>query len=63
MNRAKANLILTMLTGLALLTTPLATKAWERGKVETFARLPPVRRIPRGSPRTVRATSMSPRWR
>ena len=49
---------------LALLATPLATKAWERGKVETFATLPArVRRIPRGSPWTARATSTSSRWR
>ena len=52
-----------MLMLLALLATPLATKAWERGKVETFATCPRVRRIPRGSPWTVRATSTSPRWR
>ena len=30
----------TMLMVLALLATPFATKAWERGEVETFATLP-----------------------
>ncbi|WP_341318453.1 hypothetical protein WN982_25785 [Paraburkholderia sp. IMGN_8] len=31
-----------------LLTTPLAAKAWERGKVETFATLPPGEAHPEG---------------
>ena len=35
MNRAK-----TILTLLALLATPIAAQAWERGKVERFATLP-----------------------
>jgi sugar lactone lactonase YvrE len=33
---------------LVLLTMPLATKAWERGKVETFATLPPGEAHPEG---------------
>jgi sugar lactone lactonase YvrE len=42
-NRAKTVLLL-----LALLAIPLATKAWERGKVETFATLPPGEAHPEG---------------
>ena len=38
----------TMLMALALLATPLATKAWERGKVETFATLPAGEAHPEG---------------
>jgi sugar lactone lactonase YvrE len=38
----------TMLMMLALLATPLATKAWERGKVETFATLPAGEAHPEG---------------
>ena len=45
MNRAKTMLILPLLVFLA---TPLATKAWERGKVETFATLPPGEAHPEG---------------
>lgn len=45
MNRAKTMLILPLL---AFLATPLATKAWERGKVETFATLPPGEAHPEG---------------
>ena len=37
-----------MLAGLALLATPLATHAWERGKVETFATLPAGEAHPEG---------------
>jgi sugar lactone lactonase YvrE len=48
MNRPKAMLMLPMLIGLVLLATPLATKAWERGKVETFATLPPGEAHPEG---------------
>ena len=33
---------------LALLATPFATQAWERGKVETFATLPPGEAHPEG---------------
>ncbi len=40
--------MLTMLMLLVLLATPLATKAWERGKVETFATLPPGEAHPEG---------------
>ena len=57
MNRAKTMLMLLPV----FLATPLATKAWERGKVETFATLPPGEAHPGGSPRTARA-SMSSRW-
>ena len=45
MNRARTMLILPLLVFLA---TPLATKAWERGKVETFASLPPGEAHPEG---------------
>ena len=38
----------TMLMVLALLATPFATKAWERGEVETFATLPPGEAHPEG---------------
>jgi sugar lactone lactonase YvrE len=48
MHRAKAILMLPMLTWLVLLVTPIATKAWERGKVETFATLPPGEAHPEG---------------
>ena len=51
MYRAKAKLMLPMLpmlAGLALLATPPATQAWERGKVETFATLPPGEAHPEG---------------
>ncbi|WP_233446765.1 SMP-30/gluconolactonase/LRE family protein [Paraburkholderia terrae] len=48
MIRAKTMLILPMLTLLVLLTTPLAAKAWERGKVETFATLPTGEAHPEG---------------
>jgi hypothetical protein len=41
-------LLLPMLILLVLLTTPLATKAWERGKVETFATLPTGEAHPEG---------------
>jgi sugar lactone lactonase YvrE len=37
-----------MLTWLVLLAMPIATKAWERGKVETFATLPPGEAHPEG---------------
>jgi streptogramin lyase len=42
-NRAK-----TILTWLVLLATPLAAQAWERGKVERFATLPPGEAHPEG---------------
>jgi len=45
MKRAWAPLILPMLI---LLATPLAAEAWERGKVETFAALPPGEAHPEG---------------
>ena len=48
MNRAKAILMLPMLMGLVLLATPIATQAWERGKVETFAKLPAGEAHPEG---------------
>ena len=48
MNRAKAMLMLPMLMWLVLLATPIATKAWERGKVETFATLPAGEAHPEG---------------
>ena len=48
MNRPKAMLMLPMLIGLVLLATPIATKAWERGKVERFATLPPGEAHPEG---------------
>jgi sugar lactone lactonase YvrE len=48
MNRAKAILMLPMLMGLVLLATPIATMAWERGKVETFATLPAGEAHPEG---------------
>jgi sugar lactone lactonase YvrE len=38
----------TMVMALALLATPLATQAWERGKVETFANLPAGEAHPEG---------------
>jgi len=44
----KMNLIKTMLMLLVLLATPFATKAWERGKVETFATLPAGEAHPEG---------------
>jgi sugar lactone lactonase YvrE len=47
-NRAKTMLILPMLVLLVLLATPLATNAWERGNVETFATLPPGEAHPEG---------------
>jgi hypothetical protein len=40
MYRPKAHPMLPMLAALALLATPPATQAWERGQVETFATLP-----------------------
>ncbi|MGT2493859.1 hypothetical protein ACU4GD_33690 [Cupriavidus basilensis] len=40
--------ILPMLILLVLLATPLAARAWERGKVETFATLPPGEAHPEG---------------
>ena len=40
MNGARSRLMWSMLISMALLATPLAVKAWERGKVETFATLP-----------------------
>jgi sugar lactone lactonase YvrE len=40
MNGAKTVRLLSMLILLVLLTAPLVTRAWERGKVETFATLP-----------------------
>jgi len=43
LNRAKS-----ILTLLALLATPLALQAWERGKVERFATLPPGEAHPEG---------------
>src|ERR1700746_1329086 len=43
MNRAK-----TFLPLLALLATPIAVEAWERGKVERFATLPPGEAHPEG---------------
>src|ERR1700746_114863 len=43
MNRAK-----TFLPLLALLATPIAVQAWERGKVERFATLPPGEAHPEG---------------
>jgi sugar lactone lactonase YvrE len=43
MTRAK-----TFLTLLALLTTPIAVQAWERGQVERFATLPPGEAHPEG---------------
>jgi hypothetical protein len=46
MNRAKTMLILLLPVFLA---TPLAAKAWERGKVETFATLPPGEAHPEGT--------------
>jgi hypothetical protein len=42
------NIARTMLMLLALLAMPLATQAWERGKVETFATLPPGEAHPEG---------------
>ncbi len=42
------NIARTMLMVLALLATPFATNAWERGKVETFATLPPGEAHPEG---------------
>lgn len=48
MNRAKSLPILPMLISLALLATAPATRAWERGKVETFATLPPGEAHPEG---------------
>ena len=47
-NKAKTMLILPMLILLVLLATPLATNAWERGNVETFATLPPGEAHPEG---------------
>ena len=44
----RMNTARTMLMVLALLATPLATKAWERGKVETFATLPAGEAHPEG---------------
>ena len=44
----RTNLIKTMLTVAALLATPLATQAWERGKVERFATLPAGEAHPEG---------------
>src|ERR1700736_2195420 len=38
----------TFLTLLALLATPIAVQAWERGKVERFATLPPGEAHPEG---------------
>src|SRR6202140_2737210 len=43
MNKTRAMLIL-----LVSLAAPLATNAWERGKVETFATLPPGEAHPEG---------------
>ena len=43
MNRAK-----TILTVLVLVATPIAVQAWERGKVERFATLPPGEAHPEG---------------
>src|SRR3989442_9079022 len=40
--------IITMLTLLAALTTPMAAQAFERGKVERFATLPPGEAHPEG---------------
>jgi sugar lactone lactonase YvrE len=48
MNRAKAMRILPMLILPVLLATPPAAQAWERGKVETFAKLPPGEAHPEG---------------
>jgi sugar lactone lactonase YvrE len=42
------NIARTMLMLLALLAMPLATQAWERGKVDTFAALPPGEAHPEG---------------
>ena len=47
MNSAKTILTLPMLI-LVLLATPLAAQAWERGKVERFATLPPGEAHPEG---------------
>lgn len=44
----RTGMVKTVLILLALLTTPLAAKAWERGKVETFATLPPGEAHPEG---------------
>jgi sugar lactone lactonase YvrE len=44
----RVNMGKTMLVLLALLATPFATKAWERGKVETFAALPAGEAHPEG---------------
>jgi len=44
----RMNMGKTMLMMLALLATPLATQAWERGKVETFATLPAGEAHPEG---------------
>ena len=48
MNRATALQLLSMLILLVLLAAPLETRAWERGKVETFATLPPGEAHPEG---------------
>ena len=62
MNRAKTVLLLPMLTLLALLATPIAAQAWERGKVERFATLPAGEAHPEGIAWTARATSTSSPW-
>ncbi|MDQ0138972.1 SMP-30/gluconolactonase/LRE family protein [Cupriavidus necator] len=48
MIKSQGMLILPMLILLVLLATPLAARAWERGKVETFATLPPGEAHPEG---------------
>jgi sugar lactone lactonase YvrE len=48
MNRTRAMSILPMLMSLVVLATPLAARAWERGKVETFATLPAGEAHPEG---------------
>ena len=40
MNKARSMLLWPMLISVVMLAVPLAAKAWERGKVETFATLP-----------------------
>jgi sugar lactone lactonase YvrE len=44
----RMNAVKTVLTLVFLLTTPLAAQAWERGKVERFATLPPGEAHPEG---------------
>ena len=59
----RMNEIKTILTLLLLLAMPIAVQAWERGKVDRFATLPPGEAHPEGLLKALRLTQAAEKHR